>query len=132
MYKILTIVLSVWHAINGFFMLMMPARWYELVPGVVETGPYNSHFVADVAIAFLASAIGLALATNRRGAIAAGFLAAPAIFLGGHSLLHVVEFFHGAHGAIAIGRDTLTILVPGLLPAVLALQALRAATQGDQ
>ena len=34
-------------AINGAVMMLAPAWWYPRVPGVIETGPLNDHFVRD-------------------------------------------------------------------------------------
>lgn len=130
MTKTILAVLAVWHGLNGFVMLLMPVRWYETVPGVTHTGPFNGHFIADIAIAFLASAIGLALSAFRSGSASAAFLAAPAVFLGGHAVLHAVEFFHGHLNAYEIARDTATIILPGLLPAWLIFRALNLPTTG--
>lgn len=130
MTKIILAVLAAWHGLNGFFMLAMPVRWYETVPGVTHTGPFNGHFIADIAIAFLASAIGLALAASRPGHSVAAFLTMPAIFLGGHAVLHAVEFFHGHLNAYEIVRDTAIIIVPGLLPAILAFRVFHYQTRG--
>ena len=33
---------------NGLFMLVAPALWYELVPGVTDTGFFNQHFIRDI------------------------------------------------------------------------------------
>lgn len=130
MTKIILLVLAAWHGLNGFVMLLMPVRWYETVPGVTHTGPFNGHFIADIAIAFLASAIGLALAAFRSGSASVAFLAAPAVFLGGHAVLHAVEFLHGHLNAYEIIRDMATIIVPGLLPAFLAFRILQFQTNG--
>src|SRR3546814_1983115 len=35
---------------NGIFMLVAPLTWYELVPGVTDTGFFNQHFVRDIGI----------------------------------------------------------------------------------
>lgn len=130
MTKIILLVLGIWHGLNGCVMLLMPLRWYETVPGVTHTGPFNGHFIADIAIAFLASAIGLVLAALRPGHAAAAYLAAPAIFLGGHAVLHAVEFFHGHLNAYEIIRDTATIILPGILPAFFAMRILQYQTHG--
>lgn len=107
-------ILAAWHGANGIFMLVAPEAWYAFVPDVGETGPANLHFIRDIGLAFVASAAGLVAATRaEQPAIA---LLAPAIFLGGHAGLHLVEFLaHGATAATAL-RDTLPILVPGFLP----------------
>ncbi len=109
--------LAIWHGANGLFMLAAPEVWYQSVPGVTETGPYNGHFVADIAMAFLASAAGLVLAARINPVMVPAALIAPAVFLGGHAVLHFLEFFHGTFAMAEIARDTFTILLPGLLPA---------------
>ena len=46
---------------NGLFMLVSPGGWYDAVPGVTTTGPFNQHFIdliylfAD--ISYLAGAV---------------------------------------------------------------------------
>ncbi|HHZ07894.1 MAG TPA: hypothetical protein GX405_03840 [Rhizobiales bacterium] len=95
-------------------MLVAPEAWYAFVPDVTETGPANLHFIRDIGLAFLASAAALVAAT--RADAPAAFLLAPAIFLGGHAGIHLIEIFeHGATAATAL-RDTALILVPGFLP----------------
>lgn len=124
-------ILTFWHGANGLFMLLAPEHWYESVPGVTPTGPFNSHFIADIAIAFLACAIALALAVRLRGKIGGAMLIAPAMFLGGHSLLHLFELFHHGLSPTDIVRDTLTILTPGFLPAVIAWRDWRSSPRGE-
>ena len=131
MHKLILSILAVWHGANGLFMLILPALWYETVPGVTHTGPFNGHFIADIAIAFLAAAAGLALATRHRGPLAAALLVAPAVFLGGHAILHAVEFTHGHLNPGEIIRDILIIVVPGLAPAVLLWRNLQIRQYGE-
>ena len=38
---------------NGLTMLANPDAWYGLLPGVVQTGPFNPHFVRDIGAAYL-------------------------------------------------------------------------------
>jgi hypothetical protein len=40
-------------AANGLLMLLDPAGWYALAPGVPETGPLNLHFVRDIGCAYI-------------------------------------------------------------------------------
>ncbi|CAG1008818.1 MAG: hypothetical protein F9K19_13765 [Rhizobiaceae bacterium] len=112
--RTILIILAAWHGANGVFMLVAPEAWYAFVPDVTETGPANLHFIRDIGLAFMASAAGLVAAT--RAEAPAAILLAPAIFLGGHAGIHLVELFeHGATAATAL-RDTALILVPGFLP----------------
>ena len=41
-------VLPVLLGLNGAFMLVAPGPWYETVPGVTGTGPFNPHFIRDI------------------------------------------------------------------------------------
>ena len=54
-------VLAVLTVLNGAIMLLAAPTWYESVPGVSETGPYNPHFVQDVGAAFLVAGLALAV-----------------------------------------------------------------------
>jgi hypothetical protein len=52
-------LLGAFNGLNGTIMLVDSRPWYESVPGIVFTGPYNPHFVQDVGAAFLAAGLGL-------------------------------------------------------------------------
>ena len=54
--RILLLVIAVGYALHGFFMLFDPRGWYDAVPGVSMLGPYNTHFIRDVAIVYLVTA----------------------------------------------------------------------------
>lgn len=117
--RLLLILLGIFHGLNGVAMIAAPAVWYATVPGVVETGPLNTHFVRDIGFGFVAAAVGLFLAAQPGASRL--MLWPAAIFLDGHALLHLIEMAtHGASAEAAL-RDFLFILLPGLLPVWLAL-----------
>lgn len=125
--RLLLIFLALFHGLNGLFMLVAPEAWYAAVPGVVDTGPANTHFIRDIGLGFLASASALWL-TARTGGIAV--LVPALVFLGGHGGLHLVEMItHGTTPAAAL-RDTLVILLPGFLPFLALLPNKDAAPAG--
>lgn len=62
--RVLCLPLGVFLGLNGVFMLAQPASWYAAVPGVLETGPLNTHFVRDIGAAY--GLVGLGLARPRR------------------------------------------------------------------
>jgi peptidoglycan/LPS O-acetylase OafA/YrhL len=96
-------------------MLSAPARWYDSIPSVAHTGPFNPHFVADIGAAFLAAGAGLiARAWRPRYWPAA---AAGVGFLGLHALIHVFEI---ATGLSANPTQDLALVVA---PAALAVWA---------
>ena len=49
---------------NALWMLAAPANWFETLPGVVHTGPFNVHLVRDVGCAYLTIGLLLALAAR--------------------------------------------------------------------
>lgn len=74
-------------AANGLVMLGAPAHWYATVPGVVDTGSFNAHFIRDIGAAYFVAGVALAwsaLAPEKRAAAQAG-----AAFLAMHALVHV-------------------------------------------
>lgn len=89
------ILLGIFHAANGVFMLFAPDQWYMTVPGVPATGPMNHHFIEDIGLAFLASGAGLMLGA-RAGLAAAAFALAGAAFPTLHAVMHVIMWF--SHG----------------------------------
>lgn len=52
----LTATLNLGSALSMWF---LPHTWYETVPGVAIMGPFNLHFIRDVALAFGMSAAAL-------------------------------------------------------------------------
>jgi hypothetical protein len=104
-------VLAVLTALNGSIMLLAAPTWYENVPGVSETGPYNPHFVQDLGAAFLVAGLALAARAWRTrywpAAVAgAGFLAA-------HALLHLAMIVFG-HDHYAV-FDLIAVVLPSAL-----------------
>jgi hypothetical protein len=92
-------------------MLVAGPHWYETVPGVTDTGPFNPHFVQDIGLAFLMAGLALAARAWRPrywpAAVAgAGFLAA-------HALLHLALIAGGHSHHVAF--DLLAIVVPAAI-----------------
>jgi peptidoglycan/LPS O-acetylase OafA/YrhL len=111
MRRLIAAILAIPTLANGLVMLAAGSRWYETVPGVTDTGPFNPHFVQDIGLAFLMSGLALAARAWRPrywpAAVAgAGFLAA-------HALLHLVLIAGGHSHHIA--SDLLAIVVPSAL-----------------
>jgi hypothetical protein len=100
-------------ALNGLFMLADGARWYDSVPGLAHTGPYNAHFVADIGAAYLVASLGLiARAWRPRYWPAA---AAGAGFMVAHALIHVADLTIERSGDWRV--DVFLVIAPALLAA---------------
>ena len=73
MWRFILFICAGLHLLNALLMWFTPHTWYDTVPGVAMMGPYNLHFIRDIALAFLLSATGLfwgALKWDRTAAIA--------------------------------------------------------------
>lgn len=111
MRRITAAIFALLTALNGTLMLFDGATWYASVPGVVETGPYNPHFVQDIGAAFLVA--GLALAARAWRPIYWPAAVAGAGFLAAHALIHLVMMAagHDHHAAL----DLAIIVLPSAL-----------------
>ncbi len=49
---ILAATLGLGSIANGIFMLVDPANWYFVIPGVINTGVFNQHFIRDIAMIY--------------------------------------------------------------------------------
>ena len=109
---------------NGIFMLVAPLTWYELVPGVTDTGFFNQHFVRDIGIIQLflgvAFIVGL-LRPERR----IGLWAAATLWLIAHALFHLWEVAIGICAPSVIPRDFPAVTLPALIGIALTLWAIR-------
>jgi hypothetical protein len=110
---------------NGLVMLAAPYPWYLAVPGVIQTGPFNDHFVRDIGATYLACGIGTLLGglDLRRHA---GAVAVAAGFQGVHALIHVITPFCGrALPWPLLARDFPGVFLPTILTIWLAVAAFR-------
>ncbi|SFJ16878.1 hypothetical protein [Caulobacter sp. UNC279MFTsu5.1] len=114
-------ILPVLLAINGAVMMLAPAWWYQRVPGVIETGALNDHFVRDIGAAYLACAVALGWAV-RDPVRGLGAALAAAAFLTLHAAIHLVTPFCGT----VLPWPLLLRDFPGVfLPAIISLLVAR-------
>ncbi len=107
-------VVGLLSAVNGVSMVAGPRFWYETIPGVTETGPFNPHFVLDIGFAFIASGVGLGLFAWRSKLWAAGLIGA--IFLGLHGLLHTSMILKGTTSTVTLELGL--VVIPALAAVV--------------
>lgn len=99
---------------NGIAMLIAGAWWYETVPGVMQTGPYNPHFVRDIGMAYLSCAMaliwwGLEPVRGRSAAIMA------AVFLALHAGIHLFDSSCASSIFEDLKRDFAGVYLPPIL-----------------
>lgn len=113
MRRVLAVVLGIGLALNGLLMLAAPAPWYAAVPGVMQTGPFNPHFVRDIGAAYLVAGAALAwFAANPQKQPAAQ---AAAAFLTLHALVHLGDAAAGREHAEELLIDLVTVFLPSVL-----------------
>lgn len=84
---LLAVLLAIVSGANGLYMITSPMGWYHAVPGVVETGPPNTHFITDIGFAYLTSMLLLLAAVWRptqRGVLTLAAAIWPALHAGFH------------------------------------------------
>ncbi len=106
-------ILAVFNGANGLAMLFASSLWWNTVPGVPDTGPFNAHFVQDVGAAFLVAGLALAARVWRPAYWPAAVAASG--FLVAHAAIHLLM--------IASGHDhhATTDIATVIMPAALAL-----------
>lgn len=110
-------------SVNGLFMLVAPLAWYELVPGVTDTGFFNQHFIRDIGIIqlFLGLAFGVGLVVPDRRVSLWG---AATLWLTAHVVFHFWEVAVGICSPSAIPRDFPAVTLPAIIGMVLTLLAI--------
>src|SRR3546814_15737303 len=110
-------------------MLVSPLTWYELVPGVTDTGFFNQHFVRDIGIIQLF--LGVAFITGMlRPERRIGLWAAATLWLIAHALFHLWEVAVGICAPSVIPRDFPAVTLPALVGPALTPWAIRTARAG--
>lgn len=84
-------ILGLFHVANGLVMLLSPSGWAARVVHLGTPDRLHLHFIADIAMAFLTSGVGLLLGA-RRGAVNAMWAVAGATWPALHALLHTKEW----------------------------------------
>lgn len=117
----LLLIIAAFSIMNGTAMFFMPRVWFfDLVPGVPETGAFNAHLVQDGGTFYLAIGTGLVIAARDPARhIAAVIVAAIANAM--HSILHLYS-----HAAGLLSLDHLGTEFSGIYLPTIALIAIAA------
>ena len=105
---------------NGVFMLAASLAWYEAVPGVSATGPFNPHFIRDIGAIYLVcgAALGWFAWRPRQGWPA---MSAAAGWLALHAAVHVRDASCGSSPLADVQRDLVGVYVLAAIPLALAI-----------
>lgn len=113
-------VIALLLAANGVAMLAAPLSWYDAVPGVPTTGPFNPHFVRDIGAIYVMCGLGLAWFA-RRPAQGWAAMAAAAAWLTMHAAIHVYDAACGSSPLADVRRDFVGVYLFAAIPLALAL-----------
>lgn len=103
---------------TGIFILFQPGAFYEMVPGLAAMGPFNFHFLIDVALVFIVSGTGLFYAAKKRLREVAVFAAAWPLL---HAFFHAYIWWHrGFPFDIVWLVDFVGVVIPGFIAMYLA------------
>lgn len=84
--RIILFLIALYYLALAAMMWLAPMSWYESTPGVAMMGPFNLHFIRDVALAYLVSGAALFWGARKSDKTALVFGAAwPAL----HALFHL-------------------------------------------
>lgn len=113
-------------SLNGIFMLVAPQVWYDVVPGVTDTGFFNQHFIRDIGLIqlFLGIAFSVGMFRPERRI---GLWAAATLWLCAHALFHFWEVAVGICSPSVIPRDFPAVTMPAIFGVALTLWAIRRA-----
>lgn len=116
-------------SVNGLFMLVSPSVWYDLVPGVADTGFFNQHFIRDIGIIqlFLGLAFGVGIFSPARRV---GLWAVGTLWLIAHALFHLWEVGVGICTPSVILRDFPAVTLPAIIGIVLTFWAINRSRPG--
>ncbi len=113
MRRIVAWALGIGLAANGLVMLAVPAGWYDAVPGVSETGPFNTHFVRDIGVPYFVA--GSALVWFAIDRLARPAALAAATFLALQALVHLLDAVAGREHTHQLLTDLPTVFLPPAL-----------------
>lgn len=55
MWRVILIIMAIFYIGSAALMWFAPQYWYDSTPGVAMMGPFNLHFIRDIALVFLVS-----------------------------------------------------------------------------
>jgi len=119
--RIFSIGLSLYFILTGVYILTMPETFYRLTPGLDLMGPFNMHFIRDVALTFLVSGGAMLWGSVKRNRVAL-LCGAAWPFL--HGVYHCVIWWHRGFPFDHIWVvDVAGVIIPGFAAMFIAARA---------
>lgn len=119
MHRLVSAFFAVGLSANGLFMTFAPRVWYQTIPNVTGTGPFNGHFVRDIGCAYLVAGLAAAWLALQRSRAWPAALAGGA-FLALHALVHLTDALFGREPLGQLFDELPTVVGPSLVMLFLA------------
>lgn len=111
---------ALYYLLTGFYIFFAPMQFYTNTPGVALMGPYNFHFIRDIAFVFMASS-GAMLWGIKHGIKSTAVAGAAWPFL--HSLFHLQVWGMRDFALDFItAADFSAVIIPGFIVLYLAVK----------
>ena len=111
--------------ISGVWMLFFPFSWYSDFPAAIpDTGPFNSHLIRDLGVAYLCIALAFVWCAGRPKGSRQIHLGLT-VFFTGHAIIHLFEIFSGRMPRYHWMVDTPLVFLPAIILIVLSLPRVR-------
>ena len=108
-------------AVNAAMMLVVPHLWYASVPGVVEHGPFNAHFIRDIgALGAVTSVVVTGSALLRWNLVSALWTVAALAVI--HGVIHLCDSLTGPEPIASILREIPVVYIPAAIITWLAIE----------
>lgn len=107
---------------NGAWMLAHAWSWFTWLPGVMDTGAVNAHFIHDVGVVYAICGAGF-IWCARNLPVARPLFVGITLFFVGHALGHVAEILAGQLPARHWWVDLPLVFAPAVALAAVALPA---------
>ena len=124
--RVIAALIALLYAGNGAVMVWDPFRWYATTPGLIDTGPFNFHFVTDIGLIYVAGAVGFA-AWAIRPSLGVGVLALAALWPALHAGFHLIMMTHHMPHGLGLMTELLGVCLIGLIVAWRAAVLMRRA-----
>lgn len=105
---------------NGAWMMAHAWSWFTFLPGVMDTGAVNAHFIHDVGIVYAIAGGGFIWCARNLAAARPVFIGIT-LFYAGHALGHVAEILAGQLPARHWWVDLPLVFAPAIILVAIAL-----------
>ncbi len=114
------LVLAIYFLIMAIYIWFLPQTFYDNTPGLSAMGPFNLHFIRDVALVFLASGGAIVYGWRQRNQVA---LVCGAMWPFLHALFHVQIWGHRGFPFDYIWAvDLVGVVLPGVVAMFIAVR----------